>query len=139
MSSLRKKSSSKTIYIPTEKRQKTLEVVLNDEGKAFGDDDINSGGVPSHSANGLFGGGQNNVLSLISPEVRSISFTPAKSTHSKSSSFVETTMEMINFFSKEEPSLMGWGDDDQHFYVNTQANLARVCSAMKPFFDRKYQ
>ncbi|GAX09952.1 hypothetical protein FisN_11Lh060 [Fistulifera solaris] len=132
MSSLRKK----TIHIPTEKRKKTLEVFLNDEeGKALGGDDISSGGVPSHSTNELTGDGQNNVLSLISPEVRSILSTPAKSAHSKSSSFVETTMEMINFFSKDEPSLMGWGDDGQHFYVNTHANLGRVCSAMKPFFD----
>lgn len=135
MSSVQNEPSAKTILIPSEKRTKMIESDSNDLDKVpskVSSDRKSSLPPPNAPAEA-----EQQNLSLISPEVRSVSSTPAKSAGT-TKRFAEVTFEMINFLSNKEPDLMGWADDNRHFYVNNHSNLDRVCKAMKPFFDRKY-
>lgn len=138
MSSVQRNPSAKTILISTDKRKKMQPSASDDPEKFNGEESYSSDRRSSMRTANAPSGDEHHKLSLISPEVRSVSSTPAKR-GTKTRRFAEVALEMINYLSKEEPELMGWADDDQHFYINNHTNLDQVCKVMKPFFDRKYQ
>lgn len=137
MSSVQNNPSATAILVPDEKQKNMKELGSNDLERAPNKECISSDRKSSLPPSNAPAEDEQHKLSLISPEVRSVTSTPAKSTGTMKR-FAEITFEMINFLSKEEPDLMGWADDDQHFYVNNHSHLDRVCKAMKPFFERKY-